>query len=135
MSVAIWFIHFQLENLLFCLYKKIRSEPYLFSTPLKWWMTFNVASCMELYLLSPACIIMRAPCMYMPVKAESWCKVDCRVKSWTRAREMLSWDLEGSFGIELEMTRWTWWLTLLNISNHPWILVCCYFSFCSVFMK
>lgn len=32
---------------------------------------FNVASCMELYLLSPACIIMRAQCMYMLVKAES----------------------------------------------------------------
>lgn len=48
-----------------------------FSTPPKMMdECFNVASCMELYLLSPACIIMRAQCMcmYMLVKAESCCR-------------------------------------------------------------
>lgn len=50
---------------------KIKPEPYLFSTPKMMDEYFNVASCMELYLLSPACIIMRAQCMYMLVKTES----------------------------------------------------------------
>lgn len=88
---------------------------------------YNVASCMELYLLSPACIIMRAQCMYMLVEAESWRRTESRrieLECWMRAWEMLIWYLEGNFGKELDTTRWTW-LALLYISNHPWTLVCC----------